>query len=150
MSIEEKQNFQTYQDSNSIEYPQNEKEVSNLIKKFKYEEEYLVDKTPLNFKWIGFILNHFPNSKIIHCNRNPIDICWSNYKKLFSSRTLDFSYNFSDLTNYYKLYKDLMLHWSKIYKNKFYEINYEKLVVNKEQEVKSKYCFEFCVPPIIH
>jgi len=34
MSIEEKQNFPTYQDSNSLEYPQNEKEVSNLIKKF--------------------------------------------------------------------------------------------------------------------
>ena len=34
MSIEEKQNFQTFQDSNSIEYPQNEKEVSNFIKKF--------------------------------------------------------------------------------------------------------------------
>ncbi len=34
MSIEEKQNFQTFQDSNSIEYPENEKEVANLIKKF--------------------------------------------------------------------------------------------------------------------
>jgi len=34
MSIKEKQNFQTYQDSNSIEYPQNEREVSNSIKKF--------------------------------------------------------------------------------------------------------------------
>ena len=34
MSIEEKQNFQTSQDSDFIEYPQNEKEVSNLIKKF--------------------------------------------------------------------------------------------------------------------
>ena len=34
MSIKEKQNFQTYQDSNSIEYPQNESEVSNSIKKF--------------------------------------------------------------------------------------------------------------------
>jgi len=34
MSIEEKQNFPTYQDSNSIEYPQNEREVSNFIKKF--------------------------------------------------------------------------------------------------------------------
>ena len=34
MSIEEKQNFQTYQDSDSIEYPKNEKEVSSLIKKF--------------------------------------------------------------------------------------------------------------------
>ena len=34
MSIEEKQNFQTFQDSNSIEYPENEREVANLIKKF--------------------------------------------------------------------------------------------------------------------
>ena len=34
MSIKEKQNFQTYQDFNSIEYPQNEREVSNSIKKF--------------------------------------------------------------------------------------------------------------------
>ncbi len=34
MSIEEKQNFPTYQDSDSVEYPQNEKDVSNLIKKF--------------------------------------------------------------------------------------------------------------------
>ena len=34
MSIEEKLNFPTYQNSNSVEYPQNEKEVSNFIKKF--------------------------------------------------------------------------------------------------------------------
>ena len=34
MSTEEKQNLQTYQDSNSFKYPQNEKELSNLIKKF--------------------------------------------------------------------------------------------------------------------
>lgn len=34
MSIEEKQNSPIYLDSNSIEYPLNEKEVSNLIKKF--------------------------------------------------------------------------------------------------------------------
>ena len=34
MSIEEKQDFLTYQDSDSFEYPQNEKEVSTSIKKF--------------------------------------------------------------------------------------------------------------------
>jgi len=34
MSIEEKQNSPTYQDSDSVEYPQSEKEVSNLIKRF--------------------------------------------------------------------------------------------------------------------
>jgi len=34
MSTEEKQNFQTYQDSDITHYPQNEKEVSNFVKKF--------------------------------------------------------------------------------------------------------------------
>ena len=34
MSIEEKQNFPTYQDSDSIEYPKSEIEVSSFIKKF--------------------------------------------------------------------------------------------------------------------
>ena len=34
MSTEEKQNFLTYQDSDSIEYPLNEKEVSSFIKKY--------------------------------------------------------------------------------------------------------------------
>tara|TARA_B100000686_G_scaffold151847_1_gene159065 strand:+ start:2580 stop:3860 length:1281 start_codon:yes stop_codon:yes gene_type:complete len=34
MSTEEKQNSPTYQDSDSVEYPQSEKEVSNLVKRF--------------------------------------------------------------------------------------------------------------------
>ena len=34
MSIEEKQSFQTYQDSNLVDYPKSEKEVSNLIKQY--------------------------------------------------------------------------------------------------------------------
>ena len=34
MSIKEKQNFPTYQDSDSIKYPSNEREVSSFIKKF--------------------------------------------------------------------------------------------------------------------
>ena len=34
MSIKEKQNSPTYQGFESIEYPENEKEVSNLVKKF--------------------------------------------------------------------------------------------------------------------
>ncbi len=34
MSTEEKQSFPTYQDSDSIKYPSNEREVSSFIKKF--------------------------------------------------------------------------------------------------------------------
>ena len=123
--------------SKEQKYSDLQSEYMDCIKKFKHEEEYLVDKTPLNFKWIGFILNFFPNSKIIHCKRSAVDVCWSNYKNLFSSEKLNYSYSFSNLANYYRLYEDLMLHWNKIYKNKFYEIDYEKLVKNKEEEIKN-------------
>ena len=34
MSIEEKLNFPIYQDSDSVEYPQNEREVSGFVKQF--------------------------------------------------------------------------------------------------------------------
>ena len=42
MSIEEKPNFQTYQDSKYFEYPETEKKVSSLIKKF-YNSGTLVE-----------------------------------------------------------------------------------------------------------
>jgi len=128
--IEEKINLKKH------DYTDLQSKYTSFLKKFAYKEKYLVDKAPLNFKWIGFILNFFPDCKIIHCKRNPIDICWSNYKNLFSSDKLNYSYNFSNLSSFYRLYEDMMLYWSSIYKDKFYEVEYEKLVENKDQEVK--------------
>ena len=46
MSIEEKQSFQTYQDSNLADYPKSEKEVSDLIK------QYYKSNTPIEL--VGF------------------------------------------------------------------------------------------------
>ena len=114
----------------------------NNLKKYNFKENYLVDKAPLNFKWIGFILKALPNSKIIHCNRDPMDICWSNYKNFFSSKKLNFSYNFRNLGEYYKLYFDLMQFWNTLYKDKIYNFSYESLINNTEEETKKliNYC----------
>ena len=46
-------------------------------------DKTFTDKAPLNFRWIGYIISLFPNSKIIHCTRNKIDNCWSIYKNNF-------------------------------------------------------------------
>ena len=63
--------------------PNQSDEELKKIKVFGNKTEYLIDKAPLNFKWIGFINLIFPNSKIIHCKRNAMDICWSSYKNTF-------------------------------------------------------------------
>ena len=112
------------------------------IEIFENNEEYLIDKAPLNFKWIGFIVTIFPNAKIVHCTRNPIDICWSNYKNTFSSRLMDYTYDFNDLANFYKLYDDLMQYWHKKFSNKIFNMDYENLIANKEAETKK--LLEFC------
>ena len=91
---------------------------------------------PLNFQWIGFILYAFPSAKIIHLKRNPMAICWSNYKLYFVSKDMDFSFNQIDIAKYYKLYENLMEFWHKQFPKKIYDFNYEKLTENQEGQTR--------------
>ena len=119
-----------------------QKEYLAKIKIFNSKEKYFIDKAPLNFRWIGFIVSIFSNAKIIHCNRNPMDTCWSSYKNSFSSSVMDYSYDFDDLAKYYKIYIDLMNFWKQKFNSKIYNLSYENLVANKESEIKK--LLNFC------
>ena len=117
-------------------------EYSEKLKLHDLENKIITDKAPLNFRWIGFIKMIFPNSKIIHCNRNPMDICFSNYKNSFSAGSLGFCYSLDKIGQFFNLYKDLMLFWDDKFKSQIYQLSYENLINNKEQEVKK--LLEFC------
>ena len=119
-----------------------QKQYSEKLSLHDFNEEVVTDKAPLNFRWIGFIKKIFPNSKIIHCKRNPMDICFSNYKNSFSAASLGFCYNLNKLGKYYNLYKDLMLFWDEEFKNQIYHLSYENLINDKENEVKK--LLNFC------
>lgn len=130
----------------------NEVEYENLynIQKFYLEEInifpqekiYITDKAPLNFRWIGFIKLLFPNSKVVHCVREPMDICFSNYKNAFSANSLGFSYNLINLGKFFNLYKDLVKFWDEIFKDDIYTLNYENLINNQQTETKK--LLEYC------
>jgi tetratricopeptide (TPR) repeat protein len=134
-----KKNINNYKNS---DFEECHKEYLNYLDVFQHTEEYLVDKTPLNFRWIGFILKIFPNSKIIHCSRNPMDICWSNYKNYFASSNLNFTYNLNTLGKFFNLYRDLMNYWNNLFSNKIYHIKYENLINDNENEIKK--LLQFC------
>ena len=105
--------------------------ISLLTKK-----KYITDKLPGNFKRIGFILNAFPECKIIHLQRNPMAICWSNYKSNFNSTGMAFTLSQEYTAEYYLLYRDLINFWKKKYSKKIINVNYEHFVENFEVEVK--------------
>ena len=112
------------------------------LKFHNYKEEVITDKAPMNFMWLGAIKLFFPNSKIIHCTRNPKDICLSVYKNIFSSSIMDWSYSQEDIAKYYNLYKKLMKFWLSKFAESIYEINYEKLIKDKDNNIKEilKFC----------
>ena len=97
---------------------------------------FIIDKFPVNFRWIGFIVNAFPEAKIIHIHRNPMAVCWSNYKTLFIDSVMDFSLSQEDVANYYVLYDNLMKFWSEKFKEKILNINYEDFVNDFETNTK--------------
>ena len=100
------------------------------------KKKYITDKLPGNFKRVGFILNAFPDCKIIHLERNPMAICWSNYKSNFNSTGMGFTLSQEYTAEYYLLYKDLMKFWHEKYSEKIINVKYENLVENFEDEVK--------------
>lgn len=97
-------------------------------------KKIFTDKLPLNFHWLGFIKKVFPNAKIIHVERNPIAVCFSIYKTLFSHGSLDFSYSQDDIVSFYRLYKNLMSFWSSHLSSFIFHANYEKIVRNPKDE----------------
>ena len=97
---------------------------------------YIIDKLPLNFKWIGFIIKAFPEAKIIHLDRNPMAVCWSNYKINFRDTGMEFALSQEDIAEYYVLYNELMKYWFQKFDEKIINVNYEKFVLNHEKETK--------------
>ena len=97
------------------------------------DDHYIIDKLPVNYRWVGFIINAFPEAKIIHIERNPMAVCWSNYKTSFVDYGMDFNLSQQDIAKYYSLYFDLINFWKSKYKKNIFHINYENFVNDFEE-----------------
>lgn len=93
------------------------------------------DKLPENYYNLGLIAAMFPNAKIIHCRRDPVDTAISCYNTLFSIKHY-WSYDLATLGRTYRRYWDLMQHWRTELPGRFLELRYEQVVENLEREAR--------------
>jgi len=96
----------------------------------------VTDKLPFNFIFIGFIKTCLPKAKIVHCTRNAKDTCISILKNYFPLDDVRFAHNEKEIIEYYSEYKNLMSYWKSIFGNEIYDLQYEKLVSDSENEIK--------------
>jgi tetratricopeptide (TPR) repeat protein len=92
---------------------------------------HITDKMPHNFLHIGLITTIFPNAKIIHTKRDPIDTCLSIFFQNFSDWH-SYGFNLSNLGFHYRQYERLMAHWHKLLPGRILDINYEDTTANPE------------------
>ncbi|NVJ49489.1 MAG: sulfotransferase [Gammaproteobacteria bacterium] len=100
-----------------------------------------VDKMPGNFMNIGIILTLFPNARIIHLYKNPMDACISLFRQHFANGH-NYCYNLGDLGAYYQSFRQIMAHYNKEFPDKIYNVSYEHFVENINEEAPKM--FEFC------
>ncbi len=94
----------------------------------------ITDKFSGNFVRIGLIKTLFPNARIIHCQRNPLDNCISLFFHCFMP--LMCSFELTELGRYYQDYQRLMSHWHNIFPGEIFTVRYEELVLDQDRVSK--------------
>ena len=108
-------------------------------------EKKVKDKTNLkittnkylyNYQYAGVIAKNIPNSKIIHCIRNPLDNILSIFRAHFAKGN-EYSSSLIDCANVYLNQEEIMSNYKNRLRSKIYNFNYDLLVRNPNKEIKS-------------
>jgi len=112
------------------------------LRKFDAKALRITDKMPGNFFYVGLIHLALPDAKFIYSKRNPMDICLSNYSRLFVE-TMPFAYDLEELGHYYNCCTRLMEHWKKVLPpGTILDFEYEEVV--EDLDVQAKRLVNFC------
>jgi hypothetical protein len=97
------------------------------------DKPLFVEKFPENFLYLGFIAKAFPDARLVHLNRNPMDNCFALYKQSF----FRYAYRLEDLGPYYVAYRRLHDHWRNVLGDRLVEVDYEALVADQERTTRA-------------
>ena len=96
------------------------------------DAQRVIDKMPLNFMNLGLISAAFPQARIIHLKRHPIDTCLSIYFQYFS-HLHPYANDLEHLAHYYSQYVRVTDHWRAVLPaGTLLEIPYEALIGDQE------------------
>ncbi|MGK0500541.1 MAG: tetratricopeptide (TPR) repeat protein [Oceanicoccus sp.] len=105
---------------------------------------FFIDKMPNNFPNVGLLHAMLPNAKIIDARRHPLDSCFGNFKQLYA-KGQNFTYDLSDIGEYFLEYHRLMDHWNEVLPGQVLRCQYEDTVNDLEGQVKR--ILRFCGLP---
>jgi hypothetical protein len=101
----------------------------------------VVDKMPHNFMHLGLASVVTPQTRVIHCIRDPIDTCLSCFFQHFAGPHYAFAAQLESLAGFYREYHRLMEHWASVLPVPMMTVRYEDMV--KDTEGTSRKLLDF-------
>ncbi|MGH8114171.1 MAG: tetratricopeptide repeat-containing sulfotransferase family protein [Rhodanobacteraceae bacterium] len=102
---------------------------------------YFVDKQPANWMVAGLIHAALPQAKILHLVREPMDVCFSNFRVMFGDAN-NWSYDFATLAEHYNGYRRMLRYWHAMLPGAILDVPYADLV--RAPGTTLRRVFSFC------
>lgn len=100
----------------------------------------VIDKQPDNIFILGVIAMLFPHARVVFCRRDPRDIALSCFFQRFNEGYL-FAYDLADCARRYRETERLVTHWHSVLPLRMFDLQYERLVADLEQESRRLIAF---------
>ncbi|MCE4372813.1 tetratricopeptide repeat-containing sulfotransferase family protein [Xanthomonas hortorum] len=88
---------------------------------------WYIDKLPTNAVAVGAIARALPGALIVHLVREPMAVCFSNYRALFGD-SYAYSYDLHMLARHYQAYHALMAQWRAALPGRVINVDYTQMV----------------------
>lgn len=92
---------------------------------------FFIDKQPPNWEMAGLIHAALPHAKILHLVRDPMDVCFSNWRAFFGD-TYGFSYDLATLGAWHRAYRRVIAGWHALLPGTIMDVDYADLVRDPE------------------
>lgn len=99
------------------------------------KSRYFIDKLPRNWMVAGMIRRALPQARILNLVRDPMDVCFSNYRALLGDK-FQWSYNLRALVAHYRQYRRVMAHWHVAMPGQILDVPYAELTRDTEATVR--------------
>ena len=103
----------------------------------------VTDKRPDNFLHIGLIKSLFPEARIVHTRRDPLDNLLSLYF-LHLDPGMAYAQGLGDAAHWYRQYRRLMDHWRRLYPADIHDLDYDALVADPRANINIEALLGFC------
>lgn len=100
------------------------------------QTRFFTDKNLNNYRAIGVIARLFPESPIIICQRNTMDVIWGCYQQWFGDGGLGFTYRLDELMETALAAERLVAHWQGLLGDRLHVVKYETLVSEHEATLR--------------